>query len=206
MQRTVLVVTAIPNAEKFAEALSLGADASVELVPSRRAALARLRRAEFHAVVVDTSLSTSETTTNEILWQNAGAAVPIEVNLPMLGVLGIVRMVRSIVDGVQTAEARSRDHARNELISELRSPLTGLLLQSELLLRQASTANGDIADMQDQLQELHQIAQGIRSRLGMQAGVVRKTCVEKGLRSSSPDQRVVSTTLRLPRRRTARTV
>lgn len=202
MHRTVLVVTAIAGAEKIAEALSSGADASVEVVPSRRAALARLRRAEFRAIVVDAALSPSETTTNDILWQNAGPAVPVEVNLAVLGVLGLVRMIRSIVDGVQAAEARARDFTRGELISELRSPLTGLLLQSELMLRQveADGAGHQAAGLRDGLRELYQIAEDIRTRLGMQQTTLRKTCVEKTATRSAAEQRPSSSMLRVPRR------
>lgn len=167
MDRTVLIVTAIPTAASFAEALSQGADVVVEVVQSRRAALARLRRGCFRALLVDASLNNAETTTNDILWQNASRAVPIEVNLSALGALGVIRMLRSIVDGMQRAETHARDAARVQLAAELRSPLTGLLLHSQLLLREATDGKRTAQVPAAALREIHSIAEELRSRLHM---------------------------------------
>ena len=78
MEKTVLIVTAIEGAENLARALSREADAVVEIARSRRAALARLRRDPVTILLIDTSLPETEVTTSEMVWQNAGGAVPLE--------------------------------------------------------------------------------------------------------------------------------
>jgi len=69
--RLVLLVTAFEGAENFGAAVSKGAEVVLEVVRSRRAALALLRRGQYAAIVVDAALSKTEVTQTEALWQNS---------------------------------------------------------------------------------------------------------------------------------------
>ena len=140
MEKTILIVTAMEGAENLARALSREADAVVEIAHSRRAALARLRRDPVTALLLDTSLSNAEMTTSDMLWQNADGALPIEINLSSLGAQGVVRMLRSLLEGRQQAVALGRQQAAAEVEQELHATLTSLLLQSDLLVRDKALA------------------------------------------------------------------
>jgi len=135
MEKIVLIVTAMDGAENLARTISRETDAVVEIAHSRRAALARLRRDPVTALLLDTALPDTEMTTSEMVWQNAEGAVPLEMNIATFGAGGVVRMLRSLLDGRRQAEALGRREATAAVAQELQSTLTSLLLQSDLLLR-----------------------------------------------------------------------
>lgn len=140
MEKTVLIITAMDGAENLARAISREADAVVEIAHSRRAALARLRRGPVTAVLLDASLSVAEITTSEMVWQNADGALPLELNLSTLSVSGTVRVLRSLLEGRQQAANLGRQQAATVMAQEVDATLTGLLLESELLLRDKALA------------------------------------------------------------------
>ena len=161
MEKTVLVVSAIDGAENLARAISRETDAVVEIARSRRAALARLRRDPVTAVLLDSSLSEAEITTSEMVWQNADGAVPLEINLANLGVNGVVRLLRSLLEGRAQAEMLGRREATAAVAQELQSTITSLLLQSDMMLRDKALTPA-VADKARQVKEL---ANALRVRL-----------------------------------------
>ena len=161
MEKSVLIVTAIEGAENLARALSREADAVVEIARSRRTALARLRRDSVTAVLLDTSLPDTEMTTSEMLWQNAGSAVPIEINLSVLGAAGVVRLLRNLLDGRKQAETLGRQQATAAVAQELQSTITSLLLQSDLMLRDKAIS----PEMADKVREVKDLTDSLRLRL-----------------------------------------
>jgi CheY-like chemotaxis protein len=161
MEKTVLIVTAIEGAENLARALSREANAVVEIARSRRAALARLRRDSVTAVLLDTSLPDSEMTTSEMLWQNAGVAVPLAINISVLGAAGVVRLLRNVLEGREQAETLGRREATMAVAQELQSTITGLLLQSDLMLRD----KGISPEMAVKVREVKGLTDELRVRL-----------------------------------------
>ncbi len=153
MEKTVLIVTAIEGAENLARALSREADAVVEIARSRRAALARLRRRSVTALLLDTSLPDAEMTTSDMVWQNAGSAVPLEINLCTLGAAGVVRLLRNVLDNREQAEILGRREGVNAVATDLKSTITSLLLQSDLMLRDKA-APPTVAAKVQQVREL----------------------------------------------------
>ena len=160
MDKTVLIVTAIEGAENLARALSREANAVVEIARSRRAAVARLRRAPVSAVLLDTTLSDAEITTSELVWQNAVGAVPLEINLPLLGAVGVVRLLRSVLEGRRQAEVLGRQEAAAAVIQDLQSTITSLLLQSDLMLLEPATPA-----LAQRVREVRQLTGMLRERL-----------------------------------------
>jgi CheY-like chemotaxis protein len=161
MEKTILIVTAMDGAENLARALSREADAVVEIARSRRAALARLRRDPVTALLLDTSMPESEMTTSEMVWQNADGAVPLEINLSTLGANGVVRLLRSLLEGREQAETLGRREAATAVAQELQSTITGLLLQSDMLLREKTITPA----MADKVRQVKELTDALRVRL-----------------------------------------
>lgn len=132
--RIVLLVTAMPGAEKFAATLSESASVVIEVARSRRAALAALRRQSFAAVVVDAGLPGNEVTQKEMVWQNIGVAVPLELDLAKLESAAVIRLLRSVLNGCRELEAIVREDVGRSMAENLRSTVTGMLLQADLAL------------------------------------------------------------------------
>lgn len=166
MEKTVLIVTAVEGAENLARALSREADAVVEIARSRRAALARLRRDPVTALLLDASLPDSEMTTSDMLWQNAGDAVPLEINLSMLGAAGVVRLLRNVLEGREQAETLGRREAATAVAQDLQSTITSLLLQSDLILRDKAIS----PEMADRVRHVKSLTDTLRSRLRLSYG------------------------------------
>ena len=168
MEKTVLIVTSIDGAENLARALSRDADAVVEIARSRRAALARLRRGSVTAVLLDTSLSDAEMTTSEMIWQNAGSAVPLEINLCSLGASGVVRLLRNLLENREQAEILGRRSAANAVAQDLKSTITSLLLQSDMMLRETSVPPA----MTAKIQQVRELADSLRLRLDERTAIL----------------------------------
>ncbi len=161
MEKTVLIVTAMDGAENLARALSREADAVVEIVRSRRAALARLRRDPVTALLLDASLPDVEVTTSDMVWQNADGAVPLELNLSNLGANGVVRLLRSLLEGREQAELLGRREAAAAVAQELQSIITGLLLQSDLMLREEAMT----PSLENKVRQVRELTDNLRVRL-----------------------------------------
>lgn len=161
MEKTVLIVTSIAGAENLARALSRDANAVVEIARSRRAALARLRRGAVTAVLLDSSLPDAEMTTSDMLWQNAEGAVPLEINLCTLGAAGVVRLLRNLLENREQAEILGRRVAANAVAQDLKSTITSLLLQSDMMLRESAMSPA----ITDKIQQVKDLADSLRVRL-----------------------------------------
>ncbi len=168
MEKTVLIVTAIEGAENLARALSREADAVVEIARSRRAALARLRRDPVTALLMDTSLPEAETTTSEMVWQNAAGAIPLEINLSTLGASGVVRLLRNLLHGREQAETLGRKEAATAVAQDLQTTLTSLLLQSDMLLRDKAVS----PVVADRVRHVKELTDTLRVRLDQRMGMM----------------------------------
>ena len=158
---TVLLVTAITGADHMAEALSERAGVVIELVRSRRAALASLRRYSFDVVMIDATLPDGEVTPTQMLWQNTGDAIPMEVDLRALGASGVARLLRGILNRREQMEIQVREQVTRTLAESMRGPITGLLLQSDLVLRE-----GDLTPSAEaKVREMRALADDLRVRL-----------------------------------------
>jgi len=100
----------------------------------------------------------------EMIWQHAGAAVPVQVNFAISGCARLVREVRSALARSAQERMVARRSAMQSVQSELKSAVTGILLQSELALREPAGS----PDLQIKLRQLVEMAGNLRERL--QAG------------------------------------
>ncbi len=131
---SILIVTGIEGARNCAEAVAAQMGMAVESVENRKAALAALRRREFAAVVVDESLAECDPAGAEAIWENAGLAIPLQINFAIAGAARLVRDIRAALNRREREKTLARQAATAAIETELKSTVAGLLLNSQLAL------------------------------------------------------------------------
>ena len=155
----LLLIAPESAAQPIAEALRAELRAEVETTPSRRAALSLLRRHDFALILIDESLASADSATTDLLYQNAGSALIVELNLALSSAARIVRQARSALARRTQDLATARTAATAILHSELNTTLAGVLLESELALRDAYPTQAP------RLRHLVQLAGDLRDHL-----------------------------------------
>jgi hypothetical protein len=159
MQYTILIIAPESAALPVARTLRLDLDAEVEVSTNRRAGLASLRRREFSLVLMDETLAATETEATDLLYQHAGGGLLVELNFALSGPGRILRQARGALARRAQDRAQARTAAASLLQSELNATLTGLLLESQLALREASPT------LAPKLRNVVQLAGDLRERL-----------------------------------------
>jgi len=147
--------TAIPVSNSLRQEL----DAVVEISANRRSGLASLRRGEYSLVLLDESIAAADSETTDMIYQSANAAPVLEINFAIAGVPRIVRQVRAALNRRAHDQAQARMAAAAALQSELNASLTGLLLESQLALREATP------EQAPKLRHVIELAGDLRNRL-----------------------------------------
>jgi hypothetical protein len=137
MNYPILIIADGASARVVADALRRDFDRPVEVVPTRRAGLAALRRGDYSLLLLEESLASSDAEATEQLYQKALATPVLELNFALSGAPRIARQVRAALTRRAYDQAQAREAAMIELHNELKSSLTGLLLESQLALREA---------------------------------------------------------------------
>jgi hypothetical protein len=128
----------------------------VEAATSVREALALcLRRREFALVLLDESFTFNA----DAIYQTPGAAPLLELNVAISSASRIVRQVRAALARRDQMIAEARTAATHSLRDELNATLAGLLLESQLALRNAPPENAP------HLQHLVELAGELRNIL-----------------------------------------
>lgn len=157
----ILLVTASSRARECAAALEAGARQKVELAHTVNRALAKLQQAEYDALVVDESLVEIDDCAVHTLLNHAGMAMPVYINL---GLHNTERLVREVIAGLMRKHAEhlgAKRSAMTELQTQLRGDLTGILLASELALRESEIP----PRVAERINSVHKLAEQIRTRL-----------------------------------------
>ncbi|MHB2008516.1 MAG: hypothetical protein ACYCOX_10775 [Acidobacteriaceae bacterium] len=136
MTQTVLLVTATSGAENCAAAIGRQLGLTVEVAADRRAALALLRRREYAVMVLDESLVEADPAGSEVLWQQAGLAVPLQVNLGISGCNRVLREVRAALQRREREMSLAMRAAAQVMEGEMNTTITGLLLLTQLALEE----------------------------------------------------------------------
>lgn len=110
----------------------------VEVAGSRKLGLLAVRRREFGVVLVEDSLAESDPDWADQLWAGAGLAMPLRMHLATSGAARLAREIRNALGRRDSEQAMARKVVTAELENELKGSVTGLLLQSELALREAA--------------------------------------------------------------------
>ncbi len=161
MSQNMLLVTNIPGAENCAAAITRQLGLGVELASSGRAALAALRRREYAVVVLDDSQIEADPAGADVLWQQAGLAIPIQVNLAISGCGRVLREIRAALLRREREQALALRAATHVIGGEINTTLTGLLLQTQLMLSEPSIPS----TLLPKLQQVAQLAGMLRQQL-----------------------------------------
>jgi hypothetical protein len=158
MTTTVLLLAADPYGQAAADALRRDLDAEVELLASARAALPTLRHRDFALILLDETLAAADPDSADRVYQITGAPV-LELNLAISSAPRIVRQARAALVRRARDLALAQAAAASLLHCELNQTLSGILLESELALRQATP------DQAPKLRELVELAGQLRDQL-----------------------------------------
>jgi hypothetical protein len=159
MPPTLLLIAPESSALPIAEALRHDLRAEVETTPSRQSALTLIRRNAFDLILIDETLAATGSAASDPIYQNAGGALIVELNLGLSSAARVVRQARAAL-GRRTQElAQARVIASATLQSELNATLAGVLLEAQLALREATPAQAP------RLRHLVQLASDLRDRL-----------------------------------------
>lgn len=142
---TILLITGIEAAQKFADTVADELGAKVDRVACSKAAFAVLSHQEFAAVVMDDTIAECDPDAANLLWELAGLAVPVQVNFGIADPERLVREIRAALHRREREQALARKAAVADIESELKSTVAALLLHSELALAgcEAGSATGE---------------------------------------------------------------
>ncbi len=158
---SALIITAISGAEHCAASLSKQLGLPVEVASSRREGMAALRRREYTIVVVDEPVAESSPESAEMLWKQAGLAIPLQINFAISGTNRIIREVRSALQRREHEHELAMRAATATIESELRDTVTGLLLHSQLALAEPLVSG----PLSAKLRTVVELAGNLRTRL-----------------------------------------
>ncbi len=156
----VLVVSALSGAENCAAAIMQQMGLDVEVVAGRREALEALRAGSYAAVVVDDSLAEGDPRGAEVLWKMAGLAIPMQVNFALTGSARLVRDLRAALARREQEQGAAHRAALRAVESELRNTISGLLLHTQLALRE-----GPSPQLEQRLRLMAELAGNLKQRL-----------------------------------------
>jgi signal transduction histidine kinase len=157
----VLVVSALSGAENGAAAIMQQMGLDVEVVPGRREGLEALRAGNYAAVIVDDSLAEGDPRGAEVLWKMAGLAIPMQVNFALTGSARLVRDLRAALSRREQEQGAAHRAALRAVESELRNSISGLLLHTQLALREV----GPSPQLEQRLRLMAELAGSLKQRL-----------------------------------------
>ena len=129
-----LIVTAIEGMESRAAELAGRLKLTVEIASSRAGALRLLSRRGYAIVILDQILAESDPDGSELIWKNAGVAIPLQINFALAGSSRLEREVRGALARREREQQLSAAAAAAALDAELKNAITGFLLESQLAL------------------------------------------------------------------------
>jgi hypothetical protein len=159
MSTSLLLIAPEVAADAVAAALRRALDAEVELATTRRAGLACLRRREYTLVLFEDSLISAEPESADLLYRAAGATPTLEIYCVLSSAERIVCQVRSALLRRDRDRTQAAVAADQKLQHEVGAILTGILLESQLALREATPA------LQPKLRHVVELASTLSERL-----------------------------------------
>lgn len=138
VSQAVLMITPIPGAESCATSLAGALSVPVEIASSRKVGLSALRRRDYATVIVDESIAEADPAGTALIWKHSGLAVPLQINFALVGCARLGREVKAALARREQERSLALRAATSTLENDLKSTVTGLLLQSELALSEPS--------------------------------------------------------------------
>ncbi len=157
----VLVISALSGADNCAAAIMQQMGMDVEVVPGRREAIEALRTGVYAAVIVDDALAEGDPRGAEVLWKMAGMAIPMQVNFALTGSARLVRDLRAALARREQEQGAAQRAALRAVESELRNTISGLLLHTQLALRDSPPS----PQLEQRLRLMAELAGNLKQRL-----------------------------------------
>jgi CheY-like chemotaxis protein len=136
----VLVVSSLSGAKDCAAAIMQQMGLDVDVMAGRREAIEALRQGAYTAVVVDEALAEGDPRGAEVLWKMAGLAIPMQVNFALTGTARLVRDLRAALARREQERGAAQRAALRAVERELRDTVSGLLLHTQLALRESPSS------------------------------------------------------------------
>ena len=157
----ILLITPSGRGQECGKALQEATSQPVQIAESLRQAVLKLRSQEYLAVVIDQCLLESEPGESETVLQHIGTAMPVHVNFAISGIERVSRELRTALHRRKREELVARQAAEEVLWSELKDPLTAMLLSCELALNVPNLPS----EAAEKIRTVHQLARDMRTRL-----------------------------------------
>jgi len=157
----ILLVSTSSRAKECAAALEQGTGHKTHVASSVPQAVTKMQAAEYEGVAIDQSLLESDFRALDTLLNRCGIAVPLYVNLALHSNERVVREVQVALRRAEKEKLMATRAAEQLLRNQLRSQVTGILLNSELALRQ-KTISPDVAE---KVRSVRELAEKMRSQL-----------------------------------------
>ena len=118
-RQAALIVSAMDEIDPTAATLSSHLNLSVEIAATRAAALRLLGRRRYALVILDQVLADTDPEGSELIWRNAGTAIPLQINFALAASSRLEREVRgalarrereSLLATAAASAAVERDH------------------------------------------------------------------------------------------------
>lgn len=158
----IVIVSAAANARECALALEKQTGERCVYSSSLRECVHKLQSQEFSAVVLDQMLVDSSSGSIDMLWKHAGGGIVVAVNFAINGSDRVVREVRAALRRREVERATARSAAQARLRNELTGAVTGILLSSELALKEPELP----APVASKLRSVRELAMQMKERLG----------------------------------------
>lgn len=157
-----LIVTAADGVEEMAATLAQKLGLSMEVAGTRAGALRLLERRSYALVVLDQMMAEADPQGAELLWRNAGLAMPLQVNFALAGGLRLEREMRAALARRVREQQLATVAAAAAVDTAVKNAVTGILLESRLALEEKGLPPG----IESHLRTLAEIADQLRERLG----------------------------------------
>lgn len=131
------------------------------MVQGRRAALSALKRNSYAAIVIDEGYVDTDQVGAELIWENSGLAIPLQVNFALSGVQRLAREIRMALARRERERVLAHEAAAAAIERELKSTVAGLLLHSQLALQEREIP----AQLKEKLHTLADLASSLRQQL-----------------------------------------
>ena len=161
MSTKVLMIATMPGLQHCAATIAESLGICVDVAGGRREGLLALRQSAYAVVLVEESLVEADPAWADLLWSDANLAIPLQVNFRISGASRLEREIKAALVRREGEYTLARRAAALAIENDLKSSVTGLLLESELALREPRGSTS----LEPKLRHLVELAGMLRERL-----------------------------------------
>jgi hypothetical protein len=116
---SILLVAGIEGARNCADVIAKHLGMEVLVAEGCKSALAILRQREFVAVVVDETIAECDPVGEDTIWERAGLASPLQVNVAVSGTARLIRDIRAALRRREREQMLARQAAAAAMVAGL---------------------------------------------------------------------------------------